>query len=210
MLVPLLAESVTRGLRRSEGTSAVTRRELSLWALMGTLCMVVLGVGVLRFDARAIPVSQNLTRQLSTLEPGTVMFGDPRLTGWLIHDHPETRQLVDLRYELFDTSTIRQSRRALDGADGWQGWLTSHDAAVVLVHRDTGLARALANANNWHLTDQDTNYVLYARGWRSHTAYPSSESTRWKPTDSAMRSWGLPGETTTRSEFSASCRTVGR
>ena len=64
---------------------------------------------------------------------------------------------------LFENGAFFDGARIEGGYPGYEELLDIYDIRTILVHRDVGLARALANNERWQLTFTDPVSVVFVR-----------------------------------------------
>lgn len=161
ILAPLAAEALDLALGRPR--RAVPRAE---WLLLGAAAVTsfgvaaVLAVGTPR-GPQHVPTAFNST--LSALAPGTVVWNNDNLGGWLMWDHPQLAHTADTRAELYGPRKARDYLTVVAGAPGWEGRFDALHPAAVVVDEGAGLVGELQR-RGWQAVARDAGYVLLTPG----------------------------------------------
>ena len=161
ILSALLAEALQT--QRGANPVAPSRLERSLAvvipvataALVGGLALVLAGK-----PGSAVPTS--LAQQLGSSPTGTVVLADHELTGWIEWVAPNTRQVVDLRAELYRPDTLESYAGALRGESDWRRFIDHHRVTLIVTGRDSPLNELLPSSG-WLPQASTDDYVLYVK-----------------------------------------------
>ncbi len=83
---------------------------------------------------------------LHRLPPGSVVFNDIALGGWLLWEHPQLVPVVDTRLESYGSAYLHDYVDTLNARGDWAGALHRIQARAALLTPGTPLATALRNA----------------------------------------------------------------
>ena len=132
---------------------------LALGLQVGQVSVPVVGAGWARLDAEAIPtdLTADLVAYAASVPPGTPVFNDANLGGYLIYHTPTLRIFMDDRCELYGDDWIRRYADALgsppDNAGRvFEGWAAEYGfaRAVVVTARPDGRTPPLVQYLNDH------------------------------------------------------------
>ena len=159
---PLLAAAVQE--RLSARREPFARRERSrlvagtvALALVGALaCAGTTGSGAARYPGDLARVDT----ALDGLSPGTVVFTDFGISGWLLWRHPDLTPVADLRGEIYAADHLTAYRHALGVEPGWQDFVHDTRSRAALVEDDSALGDALQARLGWTVTAADGDFVL--------------------------------------------------
>jgi hypothetical protein len=182
MLAPLTAAALSEKL--SLATGAPTRRErFSFWAATASSIFLaaVLAPG---FAARPGFVPSGVSARLAALPPGTVVFNDYGLGGWLLWRHQQLVPVIDGRAEVYDVAYVDQNLRARAALPGWEATVVQSGARFALMGNETALAAALEQRLHWRPVAEDAGFVLLTAPEPVQGAAParlaaSSQLTGW-------------------------------
>lgn len=131
-----------------------------------TVVACVVGVAVMLCAAFAagaprvpVGVPSGLIPQLSALSPGTVVYNDDALGGWLMWHFPALRQTADTRWELYGASQAKGYLRVMSAEPGWEADLNALQPDVLLLRRGAPVA-AIAEKAGWSVLGGDHGFVL--------------------------------------------------
>jgi hypothetical protein len=161
LLAPLAAGQLQRALRGPPETAQRVERVV----LVGSMALAgVLGglmAPSLAGEAGRMPTSLNAG--IDQLPPGTVVFNDDAIGGWLLLDHPGLRPIVDTRTYLFTYDYLKAYKEARTTRGDWRGFLDDTGAEAALLRNGEALTEALVADSNWQVKAQDDRYVLLVR-----------------------------------------------
>jgi hypothetical protein len=118
------------------------------------------------------------------LPPGTTVFDDYGLGGWLAWRHPRLNRWIDGLTDAYPVAHLRATRTVLDLDPGWHRILTGSGATVALLEEHSALADRLT-ADRWVSLGADDGYVLLRRPLDRFR--PSATSQRRAPSSSGSR-----------------------
>jgi hypothetical protein len=101
-----------------------------------------------------------MSSALRSLPPGSVVYDDDLLGGWLLYSFPALQPTADTRAELYGPAVARAYLRDMQAQDGWQASVNRHRPAAALIGADTPLATALADRAGWTVVRRERGYVL--------------------------------------------------
>ncbi|WP_091761384.1 hypothetical protein [Pedococcus cremeus] len=161
IVAPLLAEA----LQSMHPDERVTGTRAEHWTLVGGLGVALTVAALLVPRVASEPGMPNgLDPALSRIPPGSVVFDEYSLGGWLLWRHPQLRPVIDPRVEVYDTAYVRQHVRALAAMPGWQETLRRSGARYAVVPTDSALAAALSSQEGWTESDRSDGYSLLVKG----------------------------------------------
>jgi hypothetical protein len=156
MLPPLLATAWPI----LEASSSASRRaeRVTLWGSVAA--SLVVAALVLPSLAKAPGMPHDLDKELDKLAPGTVVFDDYSVGGWMLWRHPKLAPVIDPRIEVYDASYVNAYRAAMAVAPGWEATVTSTGADHALLRAGSPLAWALADYAGWVTVATADGYAL--------------------------------------------------
>ncbi len=113
------------------------------------------------FDARVFPVEAVEAARAAGLE-GRI-FNEFRWGGYLVYAWPEQRIFIDGMTDFLGNDVFRSYLKVDALEDGWLEELARHDVSIVLVPRDSRVARALMETGAWAVWHEDSTAVLLQR-----------------------------------------------
>jgi hypothetical protein len=102
----------------------------------------------------------HLDNALDNLAPGTVVFDDYSVGGWILWRHPKLAPVIDPRIELYDASYVDAYRAAMALAPGWEETVTTTGADHALLRAGSPLGGALVDYAGWATVATADGYVL--------------------------------------------------
>jgi hypothetical protein len=164
---PLLAnalEALVAGgtLPRREDTRRLGRRETALLLVAAAVAVLVVGVRAPTVARDPGKVPTRLDAALDALPPGTRVFNDYLLGGWLTWRHPDLNQYVDGLVTPYPPSHVQDYVTAVDRSAGWYAVIERSGARYALLRSDSVLASALEE-HGWVSGGTDAGYVLLRR-----------------------------------------------
>lgn len=158
IVAPLFAGSLQDLLSGARGR--VRRPETASLGVAGLVCAVVLALGAASTSSVPGSVPLKLDAQLDSLPSQTVILNSYVVGGWLLWRHPSLAPVIDGRTEAFPLSYLDDYGRAVDVANGWQGFVKTTGARWALLNAGSPLATALIERLGWKSVGSDQGYVL--------------------------------------------------
>jgi hypothetical protein len=100
-----------------------------------------------------------LDHTLDRLPPGTRIFNDYALGGWISWRHPDLEQYIDGLITPYSAAHAHDYVVAEDADRGWLRVIDASKARVALINQDSPLAHRLAG-RGWTRQGADGGYVL--------------------------------------------------
>jgi hypothetical protein len=100
---------------------------------------------------------------LSGLPPGTVVYNEYTLGGWLEWRHRNVSPTVDGMTDAYEVDHIAAYVDTKRLEPGWREFVAGAKAEYALLERDARLAAALAETGEWRVVVQESDYVLLRR-----------------------------------------------
>ncbi|MBX9582900.1 MAG: hypothetical protein K2X87_21540, partial [Gemmataceae bacterium] len=145
---------------------------VALGLQLGRVNVPVVGSGWARLDPEVVPtdLTAELAAYAAAVPPGTPVFNDANLGGYLIYHAPTLRIFMDDRCELYGDDWIRRYAEVLgsppdEAGRAFEGWATEYGfaRAVVVTHRPDGRTPPLVQ----YLADHPERWREVARGRRA-------------------------------------------
>jgi hypothetical protein len=95
--------------------------------------------------------------------PDGNLFNDYNWGGYLVWELRDMPVFIDGRTDLYDDELLTDYLLTLSGEADWQQTLDRFGVEVVLIKRDSGLARALEHTVGWSREYADGLAVVYVR-----------------------------------------------
>jgi hypothetical protein len=139
---------------------------------LGRVNLPVVGAGWARLDPEVVPtdLTAGLTAYAAAVPPGTPVFNDANLGGYLIYHTPSLRIFMDDRCELYGDDWIRRYAEVLgsppdEAGRAFEGWAAEYGfaRAVVVTHRPDGRTPPLVR----YLADHPDRWREIIRGRRA-------------------------------------------
>jgi hypothetical protein len=130
----------------------------SLLALI--LCLSPLGSQAAKYPEPLTAID----KALATAPPGSIVFTDLGLSGWLLWRHPALATVADLRVETYSAQHLRAYVTAEEARPGWDRFMEETDSTYALVRTDSAIAGALEDRMGWHARAHSSHYVLLSSG----------------------------------------------
>ena len=167
MVSPLFARALTTlversGAGRSPDSRGVSRWEIRVVGGWAVLCLVVVALVAPVTSDRPGDVPTGLDAALDRLPPGTRVFNDYDLGGWMVWRHPDLEHYVDGLVTPYSVRHVDDYGRVVSQAPGWYDVMRRSGAAVALVPSDSAAAAGLKR-KGWTVQGTDDGYVLLAR-----------------------------------------------
>jgi hypothetical protein len=163
---PLLAGALEGLLARSPGYEPVTttrrgvrRRELGVMAAIGAGYLVVLALLVPHTSSEPGRVPLALDATLDRLPPGTPVFNDYDVGGWIAWRHPDLDQYIDGLSNPYSEQHFADFHRAETTSPGWYPVVLRSGAPVALAETDGPLAAGLRQ-KGWVAVGSDEGWTL--------------------------------------------------
>lgn len=152
-------------------TAPVGRGQAVLHAVL--VAVIVLAVGaktVAELERPTAAADQRRTLPvgaadyLRRTDPPGQMFNSYNWGGYLMWRLPDRPVFVDGRTDLYgDDFIVHDYLDTVDAAPGWQGTLDRWDIGLVVIERDSALARALTGDPGWELAYADERASVFER-----------------------------------------------
>lgn len=145
---------------------------LALGLQVGRVHVPVVGAGWARLDPEVVPtdLTADLSAYAAAVPPGTPIFNDANLGGYLIYHQPTLKVFMDDRFELYGDDWVRAYADALaappdEAGRVFEGWAADYgfEKAVVVVTRPDGETPPLVQ----YLTAHPERWREVARGRRA-------------------------------------------
>jgi hypothetical protein len=153
---------VARVLHDSIGHARRGPSAFEMWSLrlsaVAIACVAALIVPQTAADPAKVPAA--LDAELDRLPPGSVVFNDYKLGGWLRWRHPALEPVVDGMTEAYSVEHLQEFGRVLGVAADWQTTLDAWEPSAALLPQRSPLATALVEQQDWELVGDDEGYVL--------------------------------------------------
>lgn len=160
--VPLLASCIQSWLpTRPRPVVSARERRFLLAGLI--VCVVGLTVAVPTTSSRNEFSLQQVDAALQALPPGTVVYNEYTLGGWLEWKHPNIAPVVDGMTDAYQVDHVRRYVSAGRLQKGWYRFITQTHAEYALFPTDAPLALELRNHMRWSPVVTDSGYVLLRR-----------------------------------------------
>jgi hypothetical protein len=157
MLAPVAAQAVERALGRARPQVGRDRTVVAR-AVTASLVMSALAAAVGPTEPTGVP--SRMTTALNSLAPGSLVFNDDVLGGWLMWAFPRLHHTADTRVELYGRVRALEYLKAMRGGKGGVEMVNRQAPAAVLIKEGSGLATALQNDRGWKVAVGDGSYVL--------------------------------------------------
>jgi len=156
MLAPLVAATLQSRLPHRRAPS----RTKELGAVFASVSAVVLLAAALAPHVASIPgrVPVGFDARLSALPPGSVVYNEYALGGWLLLCHSQVAPVIDPRTEVFDLQYVDKYMASRGASTGWQSTVKASGARVAILPSGSPLAAALTG-NNWKAVQHDRGYT---------------------------------------------------
>ena len=145
---PLFARALTTLVERSAAGRSPDSRGVSRWELRvvggwAVLCLVVVALVAPVTSDRPGDVPTGLDAALDRLPPGTRVFNDYDLGGWMVWRHPDLEHYVDGLVTPYSVRHVDDYGRVVSQAPGWYDVVRRSGAAVALLPSDSAAAAGL-------------------------------------------------------------------
>jgi hypothetical protein len=104
-----------------------------------------------------------LDDDLSRLRPGTVVFNEYMVGGWLLWGHRQLAPVIDPRTEVYSVPYVDEYMAAVRAAPGWERTVARSGATAAVLGVRSPLAYALRTQSGWVVKDQHRGYALLER-----------------------------------------------
>lgn len=104
-----------------------------------------------------------LDDDLSRLRPGTVVFNEYMVGGWLLWRHRQLAPVMDPRTEVYSVPYVDEYMAAVRAAPGWERTIARSGATAAVLGVRSPLAYALTTQSGWVVKDQHRGYALLER-----------------------------------------------
>jgi hypothetical protein len=158
VLAPLVGESLSVLIGRPR--PGIDRVELAVVGAALALTLAVAGVLSASGPSEMVGVPHEADQVLDSLPAGSVVFNTDILGGWLMLEHPNVRQTLDTRVEVYGPHAIADYFAITQAEPGWQSRFDAFHPAAALVAGDTPLARALQEERGWRITARGEGYLM--------------------------------------------------
>ena len=164
---PLFARALTTLVERSRSSSGPVSRGVSRWELRvvggwAVLCLVVVALVAPATSDDPGDVPTGLDARLDQLPPGTRVFNDYDVGGWMVWRHPDLEHYIDGLVTPYSVKHVDGYGRVVSQAPGWYDVVRRSGATVALVPSDSAAAAGL-KSEGWSVEGTDDGYVLLAR-----------------------------------------------
>ncbi len=161
VLLTVVAASTLGRLAAGPAPATLPRRREWVTVGVGVLLAATLVPATSSLDvSRPATVPLAMDPALSSLDPGTVVFNDYDIGGWLLWHHPELDPVVDGRADVYDIEHFRAVMESFSARPGWDETVTATGARVALLKGSSPLAGALRDRSGWTVSGDDGTYVL--------------------------------------------------
>jgi hypothetical protein len=160
VLCLLAASVVARHVNVNDRLGPSRRLEAAVLAV-GTVAVLLLGPTLMATDVaypERVPLA--LDSALDKMPPGTVVFNDYALGGWLLWAHPDLDPVIDGRADVYDMDYFERTVGAYAAARGWDATVRDSGATAALLPPDSPLAEALRTRLGWTSVGEDEGYAL--------------------------------------------------
>jgi hypothetical protein len=157
ILAPVAAQAVDRALGRARPHVG---REPTVVAGAVMASLVFSALAAAAGPAAPTGVPSRIAPTLGLLAPGSVVFNDDLLGGWLMWSFPGLRHTADTRVELYGRAGAVDYLKAMRGGPGAIEIVNKRHPDAVLVKRESGLAAELERRGVWKVAAGDHGYVL--------------------------------------------------
>ena len=158
LLVPLLADALQS--RHPHPAVVASRGERKLWAglfVAGAVTTAALAP-VFAGEPHGVPVK--LSRQVSAIPAGAVVFDDYGMGSWLLWSARQVTPVIDGRIELYDQKYVEDYANALRVGPGWSDFLAHTGATYALVADQSPISTALTDRLHWQTLGRDADFTL--------------------------------------------------
>jgi hypothetical protein len=157
---PLFAEALSQvaPAHLSEGSGRGKDRVVLAVSTVACLVMAAFAVPLLAQRPANVPIG--LDRTLAAAPPGSVVFNEYSLGGWLLLTHPSLVPVIDPRTELYTVSYVDDYVEARTARPGWRKVIDRDGATYALLPVDSPLADALEHERAWVDLGRDAGYRL--------------------------------------------------
>jgi hypothetical protein len=149
--------------RPVRGAAIILNWSFLLLVIVGALlkCYVALNPKtVSEAQAEFLPVK--VANYLNTAKPAQPMFNTYNWGGYLLFAAPDYKVFVDGRTDLYDDQILNKWRLAMLG-ENWQQVFSEYDIKLVVIEKDSTLAKILAAQPGWKLGYSDEKVVVYEK-----------------------------------------------
>ena len=144
-----------------------TRLNWVLLGLVGVAALVKIGVvlapqAAIKAEHEGLPAKA--VQFIQEDKPAGPLFNSYNWGGYLIFKlWPDYPVYIDGRTDLYDDAFIRRYLDVVAGGEGWQQTLDEDGINLVLIERDSTLARFLKGDPAWSILYQDEMATVFAR-----------------------------------------------
>jgi hypothetical protein len=165
---PLVAGSIQSWL-------PVNRLRVPRWeALAGTTAAMSMVLGLaLSAPHRGHPPLEQMYRMnaaLGSLPPGTVVFNEYTLGGWLEWRHRNVVPTVDGMTDAYEVDHVSAYSNATRLGPGWRDFIDATEANYALLDAGSPLAAALEEHDEWRELVRESGYLLLQRTTLDHSS----------------------------------------
>jgi hypothetical protein len=157
ILAPVAAQAVDRTLRRARPHVG---REPTVVAAAVVASLAISALAAATGPVAPTGVPSRMAPVLGSLAPGSVVFNDDLLGGWLMWSFPELRHTADTRVELYGQEGAVDYLKAMRGGSGAVEVLNKRHPDAVLINKESGLTAELEQGSGWKVAVADHGYVL--------------------------------------------------
>lgn len=163
--LPIAARAVAVG--RSSSSVSPVRRSFS-WAIVTALAVLAVAIGI-RADAKPdYALDSYPVKAMDTVERqgllGRRLLTDDADGGYVIlRSWPSQRVFMDDRFDMYPRAVIDDFTTISTGQPGWERVLEERDVEVIVWERDRVLTQLLRTQDDWRMTYQDDDYILFVR-----------------------------------------------
>lgn len=160
IIAPLAAQALDTVLGRPRPRWG---REPQVLAIVVAATIAVTALAAWTGPQDPVGVPTRLSSALRSLPPGTVVYNDDSLGGWLMWSFPDLEQTADTRAELYGPDRARSYLKVMSAERGWQASFDRDQPTAALLAEQSRLAGALASDRHWVVAGRDRGFVLMTK-----------------------------------------------
>jgi hypothetical protein len=154
MLAPLLALSLQSHLPRRRVSVKTEASCIGTSSVLVVVLALLLAPHVATKPGR-VPAS--FAPRLAALAPGTIVYNDYELGGWLLLSHRQLSPVIDPRTEVFSLEYVDRYMSSLRAAPGWRETVGASQATVAILPMASPLAGELLH-EGWSTKQQERGF----------------------------------------------------